>query len=197
VSAERRRSLCRRIGVGDWLRDGRAVLPAMHHLVIPSKVLSELRHAESLWQFAIVALPLVFSLGFRYRLPLHVFGRIDPDAGERLYKAISYLLKYWDRLTLLLRQPGAPLGNNICERALKKSILHRKNSLFYKTRNGARIGDLFMSLIHTCELNGADPFDYLNQLQRHAEELKLTPSEWMPWNYRATLARTGALVDAV
>jgi hypothetical protein len=53
-----------------------------------------------------------------------------------------------------------------------------------------------MSLIHTCELNGADPFDYLNQLQRHAEEVKQTPSEWMPWNYRATLARTGALLNA-
>jgi transposase len=120
--------------------------------------------------------------------------RVEPNSG--LGQAISYLLKHWDRLTLFLRQPGAPLDNNICERALKKSILHRKNSLFYKTRNGARIGDLFMSLIHTCELNGADPFDYLNQLQRHAEELKLTPSEWMPWNYRATLARTGALWDA-
>jgi transposase len=120
--------------------------------------------------------------------------RVEPNSG--LGQAISYLLKYWDRLTLFLRQPGAPLDNNICERALKKSILHRKNSLFYKTRNGARIGDLFMSLIHTCELNGADPFDYLNQLQRHAEELKLTPSDWMPWNYRATLARTGALLDA-
>jgi transposase len=120
--------------------------------------------------------------------------RVEPNSG--LGQAISYLLKYWDRLTLFLRQPGAPLDNNICERALKKSILHRKNSLFYKTRNGARIGDLFMSLIHTCELNDADPFDYLNQLQRHAEELKQTPSEWMPWNYRATLARTGALLDA-
>jgi transposase len=120
--------------------------------------------------------------------------RVEPNSG--LGTAISYLLKYWDRLTLFLRQPGAPLDNNICERALKKSILHRKNSLFYKTRNGARIGDLFMSLIHTCELNGVDPFDYLNQLQRHAEELKLTPSDWMPWNYRATLARTGALLDA-
>jgi hypothetical protein len=29
-----------------------------------------------------------------------------------------------------------------------------------------------------------------------AEELKQTPSEWMPWNYHATLARTGALLDA-
>ena len=45
----------------------------------------------------------------------------------------------------------------------------------------------------TCERNGADPFDYLNQLQRHAEELKQAPCEWMPWNYRETLARTGAL----
>jgi hypothetical protein len=72
---------------------------------------------------------------------------------------------------------------------LQKAILHRKNSLFYKTLNGARVGDLFMSLIHTCELNGANPFEYLAELQRHAEELKRSPSEWMPWNYRETLAR--------
>jgi hypothetical protein len=58
------------------------------------------------------------------------------------------------------------------------------------------MGDLFMSLIHTCELNGADPFDSLNQLQRHAEELKQAPPEWLSWNYRETLARTGALLDA-
>jgi hypothetical protein len=51
------------------------------------------------------------------------------------------------------------------------------------------MGDLFMSLIHTCELNGVNPFDYLTELQRHAEELKRNPSEWMPWNYRDTLAR--------
>ena len=51
------------------------------------------------------------------------------------------------------------------------------------------MGDLFMSLIHTCELNGANPFDYLTELQRHAEELKQNPSAWMPWNYRDTLAR--------
>jgi len=55
--------------------------------------------------------------------------------------------------------------------------------------NGAEVGDLFMSLIHSCELNHANPFDYLTELQRHAEELKQNPSAWMPWNYRATLAR--------
>ena len=46
-----------------------------------------------------------------------------------------------------------------------------------------------MGLIHTCELNGANPFDYLTELQRYTEELKQTPSDWMPWNYRNTLAR--------
>jgi hypothetical protein len=99
------------------------------------------------------------------------------------------MLRHWMPLTLFLREPGAPVDNNIVERILKKAILHRRNSLFYKTLNGARVGDLFMSLIHTCELNGANPFDYLTELQRHAEELKRSPSEWMPWNYREALAR--------
>jgi transposase len=79
---------------------------------------------------------------------------------------------------------------------LKKAIVHRKNSLFYKTMKGAGVGDLFMSLIHTCELNGANPFDYLTELQRHAGELKQNPAEWMPWNYRETLARLASRAAA-
>jgi len=113
--------------------------------------------------------------------------KTEPNSG--LGKAITYLLNHWLKLTLFLRQAGAPIDNNIVERALKKAILNRKNALFYKTVNGAGVGDLFMSLIHTCELNGANPFDYLAELLRHAEELKSNPSEWMPWNYRDTLAR--------
>src|SRR5215467_5051938 len=113
--------------------------------------------------------------------------KTEPNSG--LGKAISYFLNHWLKLTLFLRQAGAPIDNNIVERALKKAILNRRNALFYKTLNGAVVGDLFMSLIHTCELNGANPFDYLTELQRHAEELKHNPSAWMPWNYRDTLAR--------
>ena len=113
--------------------------------------------------------------------------KTEPNYG--LGKAISYLLNHWPKLTLFPRQPRAPIDNNIVERAFKKAILNRKNAFFYKTLNGARVGDLFMSLIHTCELNGANPFDYLTELQWHTEELKRSPSEWMPWNYRETLAR--------
>jgi len=110
----------------------------------------------------------------------------EPNSG--LGQAIAYLLRHWERLTLFLRVPGAPLDNNICERALKRAILHRKNSLFYKTEHGARVGDLFMSLIHTCQLNEADPFDYLTVLQRQTESLSSNPSRWMPWNYREASA---------
>ncbi|HUI55459.1 MAG TPA: IS66 family transposase [Bryobacteraceae bacterium] len=113
--------------------------------------------------------------------------KTEPNSG--LGKAIQSMLRHWEPLTLFLREPGAPLDNNLVERALKKAILHRKNSLFYKTMKGAEVGDLFMSLIHTCELNGVNAFDYLTELQRHAGELKQRPSEWMPWNYRETLAR--------
>ncbi len=120
--------------------------------------------------------------------------KVEPNSG--LGVAITYLLKHWDRLTLFLKQPGAPLDNNIAERGLKRAILHRKNSLFYKTRNGARMGDLFMSLIYTCELCRANPFDYLTELQRHAAELKSKAADWMPWNYRDTLQRANASVNS-
>jgi hypothetical protein len=116
--------------------------------------------------------------------------KTEPNSG--LGKAISYLLNHWTKLTVFLRQPGAPIDNNIVERALKKAILNRKNALFYKTLNGAGVGDLFMSLIHTCELNGVNPFDYLTELQKHSEKLQRNSSEWMPWNYRDTLARLAA-----
>lgn len=113
--------------------------------------------------------------------------KVEPNSG--LGEAISYSQNHWKKLTCFLEVPGAPLDNNIVERALKKAITHRKNSLFYKSENGAHVGDMFMSLIYTCELHGVDPFDYLTELQRHAEALAANPLEWMPWNYKATLAR--------
>jgi hypothetical protein len=110
---------------------------------------------------------------------------VEPNSA--LGGAIKYMLKRWSALTLFLRKAGAPLDNNICERALKKAILHRKNSLFYKTERGAGVGDLFMSLIYTCELCGANALDYLTQLQENADQVAAHPECWMPWNYRDML----------
>jgi transposase len=110
---------------------------------------------------------------------------VEPSSG--LGRAISYSLKRWDRLTLFLRQAGAPLDSNIVERCLKKAILNRKNAMFYRTENGARVGDTWMSLIYTCELNRVDPRHYLTALLDHRRELQANPSAWMPWNYLQAL----------
>jgi transposase len=108
--------------------------------------------------------------------------KVEPNSA--LGEAILYMQKHWTELVQFLHVPAAPLDNTICERALKKAILHRKGSLFYKTQNGADVGDLFMSLISTCERCSADPVDYLIELQKHAAELSENPGTWMPWNYR-------------
>ena len=97
--------------------------------------------------------------------------KVEPNSG--LGGAIGYMLKHWEPLTLFVSKEGAPLDNNICERALKMAILHRKNSLSYKTEQGAKTGDLFMSLIQTCRLNGINPADYLQAIATHPEAVKL------------------------
>jgi transposase len=106
---------------------------------------------------------------------------VEPNSG--LGKAIKYMLNHWNKLTRFLQVPGAPLDNNLCERALKYAILHRKNSLFYKTQRGAYVGDLFMSLIHTCQLAGINPLNYLTWVLKNAGELEKSPKNYLPWVY--------------
>lgn len=112
--------------------------------------------------------------------------RVEPNSG--LGQAMNYMIERWDALTQFLRIPGAPLDNNITERMLKTSILHRKNSLHYRTLRGAAVGDFFMSAIQTCVANGVNPFEYLLTAARNADALKKDPGRWMPWNYQDAIA---------
>lgn len=109
------------------------------------------------------------------------------DPSSSLGKAIQYMLNHWDKLTQFLRIPGAPLDNNNLEQSLKVPIRNRKNAYFYKTEHGALVGDIHMSIIYTCWLNGINPFDYLVQLQHDASEVFKTPQRFMPWNYQETI----------
>ena len=114
--------------------------------------------------------------------------KVEPNSG--LGQAITYMLKRWEPLTRFLEVPGAPLDNNLSERALKMAILHRKNSMAYKTLNGARVGDVYMSLIHTCQLHRVNPFEYLLALQEHSQDVAKDVGRWLPWNYTEALAPT-------
>jgi transposase len=112
---------------------------------------------------------------------------IEPNSG--MGKAFYYMLKRWDKFTRFLTVAGAPLDNNIVERALKMAIRHRKNSLYYRTERGAWVGDLFMSFIHTCSLMKVNAFEYLTDLLRNGDKLAADPGRWMPWNYKQALSQ--------
>lgn len=117
----------------------------------------------------------------------------EPNSG--LGGAIKYMLKRWEFLTRFLTVPGAPLDNTPCERILKAVVRYRKNSLFYKTTNGARVGDLFLSLFETCNLNHVDKVHYLNAVLSHIESVRMSPGSWMPWNYQAMVRSQAAATN--
>src|SRR4030042_6128372 len=115
------------------------------------------------------------------------FDEKNAEPNSSLGKAYKYLLKHWQALTGFLRVLGAPLDNNVVERMLKRAILNRKNSYFFKTENGAKVGDIFMSIIETCNLNKINPFEYLKVIKKYNQHVQKDASEWMPWNYKQAL----------
>lgn len=111
--------------------------------------------------------------------------RIEPNGD--LAAALTYLKTHWVELTRFLSIPGAPICNNIVERALKLAIRTRKNSLFYKTTYSADLSGMITSIIYTCQLNGVNPIKYLTALQENRDKVRISPQTWLPWNYQQTL----------
>lgn len=111
--------------------------------------------------------------------------QVEPN--DSLDKAMRYMLKHWHELTQFLRVLGAPLDNNILERALKIPIRGRRTWLFYKTEYGAMVGGILTSVIYTCALAGENPLAYLTALQEYKNQIFKEPENWLPWNYRNNL----------
>jgi transposase len=110
---------------------------------------------------------------------------VEPNSS--LGKALAYLLGHWETLTQFLRVPGAPMDNNLAERALKLCIRQRKNSLFYATEHSAYIASLLTSVIATCVQAGVNALEYLIAVQEHRQEVFANPGAWLPWSYPAAL----------
>jgi transposase len=111
---------------------------------------------------------------------------VEPNSS--LGKAMAYLLGHWVTLTRVLTEPGAPLDNNVAERAVKLCIRQRKNSLFYATEHSAYMASLLTSVIATCVQAGINALEYLVAVQEHRAEVFANPGAWLPWNYPAALA---------
>jgi rRNA maturation protein Nop10 len=119
---------------------------------------------------------------------------LDQQVAERLVepnsslgKAIAYMQGHWETLTRFLAIEGAPLDNNLVERALKLFIRQRKNSLFYATEHSASIASVLTSLIATCLHTGVNALEYLVAVQEHRHQVFADPGAWLPWTYQARL----------
>jgi hypothetical protein len=113
---------------------------------------------------------------------------VEPNSS--LGKAMAYLLGHWETLTRFLTVLGAPLDNNVAERALKLCIRQRKNSLFYATEHSAYIASLLTSVIATCLQAGVNALEYLVAVQNNRQAVFAKPALWLPWTYPAALVPT-------
>jgi transposase-like protein len=113
--------------------------------------------------------------------------KVEPNCA--LGKAIKYMQNHWTELTRFLSVPGCPLDNNIVEQSLKKAILNRKNSYFFKTETGAKIADVHLSVIQTCNVNRINVFSYYVAILNNHEKVLLDPYKWLPWNYMEALKK--------
>jgi transposase len=83
--------------------------------------------------------------------------------GSAFRKALEYMLKLWDGLTVFLRTPEVPLDNNHVERQMRDMVVGRKNHYGSKSQRGTEVAALFYSLIETARLRGEDPGHYLRR----------------------------------
>jgi hypothetical protein len=95
-------------------------------------------------------------------------------------------------LTQFLSVPGAPLDNNLAERALQLFIRQRNNSLFDKSTHRASIASVLTSLIATCLYAGGNAVEYLVALQEHRRAVFADPAAWLPWAYANSRASPSA-----
>jgi len=135
---------------------------------------------------------LVYHQDYSGPLMDELKGWLDKQVDDRLVEpnsslgqAIAYMQGHWETLTRFLSVPGAPLDNNLVERALQLFIRQRNNSLFYKSEYSAYIASVLTSLLITCIYAGVNVLDYFVALQEHRAEVFADPSAWLPWTYQA------------
>lgn len=130
------------------------------------------------------SLPLIEALMDDLRKKIEE-RKVEPNGP--LGKAINYFINHKEGLLGFTKYPGAPLDNNEEERDLKRIILHRNNSQFFKNEIGSAVGDIHSSIILTTIKAKENPLNYIATLLKHADEVKKSPDKFLPWNYKETV----------
>lgn len=81
-----------------------------------------------------------------------------------LGKALAYLDKNWDKLTVYTEDGRLNIDNNPAENAIRPFVVGRKNWLFSATMPGAKASANLYGLIETAKANQLEPYAYLKQV---------------------------------
>jgi len=98
-----------------------------------------------------------------------------PESG--FSKAIDYMMNRWEGFTALLKDERIPLTNNDCERAIRPSVVGRKNFYGSKSINGADVAAVIYTVIESCKKVELDPSAYIKYVIREncKDKTPLTP----------------------
>ncbi|MBF0290335.1 MAG: IS66 family transposase [SAR324 cluster bacterium] len=101
-----------------------------------------------------------------------------------LGKAVDYMLKSWDRLTVYLDYGYVEIDNNGVENSIRPVAVGRKNYLFSDSEGGAHALAVMYTLIETAKANRIEPFEYLSMLFEKIPyaDSKEDLQRLFPWN---------------
>jgi len=83
---------------------------------------------------------------------------------SQLGRAMLYLHRQWDKLTVFLESGQVPIHNNQAENKIRPFVIGRKNWMFSDSVNGAESSAAIYSLIETAKANDLSPDMYLRWL---------------------------------
>ncbi len=101
-----------------------------------------------------------------------------------LGKALGYLDKNWDKLTIYTQDGRLSIDNNRAENVIRPFVIGRKNWLFSDTDRGAKASAALYSLIETAKANQLEPYTYLQHIFKDlptAQSLEDIEA-LLPWN---------------
>jgi len=101
-----------------------------------------------------------------------------------LGKALAYLDKNWNKLTVYAQDGRLNIDNNPAENAIRPFVIGRKNWLFSASVKGAKASANLYSLIETAKANGLEPYAYLQHIFTHLPAAKSLEEieSLLPWN---------------
>jgi hypothetical protein len=85
--------------------------------------------------------------------------------------AITCCTNQWPKLTAFLQDGRLEIDNNRSERAIKPTVIGRKNFLFSNTPRGAKASAVLYSIVETAKANRLKPEAYLQYLFEQLPQL--------------------------